>query len=289
MQGVLNVREPLVVNGQTIAGDGCADDTEAIQARLDALRRRGAQPQTCAETGRPDTWPAYASAVYFPAGVYRITSRIIMAQGAAEVTLEGVRALPHDVNDPDPNRGGFIPLVGDAYLLYGREDAQENTPTFRLVGRPEMPVYSEDSRRKWVGENVATGPYKLLSTYGDVVDVPQTAFVRAPETKATPTVALPGIGAHSVTPLRVPLPNASQGDVARVGLPADFPAMLMVTAVALDDEVELRIANPTAKDFEGAKDMRVVVAAGGGPRSGRPLVVLPDPVVPPFTGFQPNP
>jgi hypothetical protein len=55
-------------------GDGCHDDTEAIQAGLDALRRRGSQPEECEKDASLDSWPPYFAGLYLPAGLYRITT-----------------------------------------------------------------------------------------------------------------------------------------------------------------------------------------------------------------------
>ncbi len=60
------------------AGDGCRDDTAAIQAGLDALKRSDALPDTCSKTASLDAWPVYASTLYLPAGIYRITARLII-------------------------------------------------------------------------------------------------------------------------------------------------------------------------------------------------------------------
>ncbi len=77
MEGIYNVRNPPV--GQPAAyGDGCHDDTAAIQAGLDALRRRDSQPKDCIKDDRLDAWPAYFAALYLPAGLYRITSRLLI-------------------------------------------------------------------------------------------------------------------------------------------------------------------------------------------------------------------
>lgn len=55
-------------------GDGCADDTEAIQDALDALSRAGTTPDSCFGTSESASWSPWAVAVYFPAGIYRITA-----------------------------------------------------------------------------------------------------------------------------------------------------------------------------------------------------------------------
>lgn len=73
---ILNVKEPLVTSGGIIppaVGDGCNDDTAAIQAHLDALQRSDATPSGECGTGG-DTWAPWPVAVYFPAGIYRITA-----------------------------------------------------------------------------------------------------------------------------------------------------------------------------------------------------------------------
>jgi hypothetical protein len=55
-------------------GDGCNDDTAAIQDALDVLQRLDDTPPAseCGTGG--DVWTPWAVAVYFPAGLYRITS-----------------------------------------------------------------------------------------------------------------------------------------------------------------------------------------------------------------------
>lgn len=83
-------------------------------------------------------------------------------------------------------------------------------------------------------------------------------------------MTLPLVKGHAVTTLTVTAPAANAGDVVRLGLPATFPATLMVTPVAVAGAVELRLANPTATAYAGGVQVTLVLATGGGPNAGAP-------------------
>lgn len=199
-------------------------------------------------------------------------SILVTALGQADVTLEGVGALPHDPSISDPQQGGLIPLVGPAFLFEAQTDSAGRQPTIYLRDRPRMPVYSAAQRAAWVSPYPAAlgVTYEALYTYSDDYVANSTARVRAPEAKVEASVTLLTVVNHSVQTVTVPLPGAKAGDVVRMGLPAAFPALLMVTAVAVSGAVELRLANPTETNYTGGAQVTVVLAVGGGPNAGAP-------------------
>ena len=199
---------------------------------------------------------------------YEGLSAIVTAQGDAEVTLTAVVVQPHDPEIEDPEEGGFIPLVGPAYLLQAWADPAGRTPTFHLTDRPRMPVYSKGDRIDWPG-TAQYGAYRSLSAYADVFALPTTPLVRAPDVKVTETVMLPTIGAGAVAAVAVPVPGARPGDLVRMGLPASFPDRLTVTPVADTDMVILRLANVIGPKLIGGP-VTLTLTAGGGPLSGGP-------------------
>ena len=67
----------------TAVGDGCADDTLALQEALDAMIRSGdsVSVSACGETGQSrGKWGPYYAGVYLPAGIYRIDGRLRIPQ-----------------------------------------------------------------------------------------------------------------------------------------------------------------------------------------------------------------
>ena len=227
-------------------------------------------------------------------------STIISAGVETEVILSGVQIRPHPVDyinpgsgEPDPDGGGFIPLVGEAHLFQGGEQAGKRPSVFYLLDRPFMPIYASVDRASWLGplappvsgqpprRQYGLRPYKALSVYPAVFGATKMApLVHVPETKVSATVAVQEIGAGSRVSVPVPAPGARPGDLVQVGLPATIPPGVMVTAVAATNQVVLWAYNATGA-LIGAGSHDVMLAVGGGPLAGGPqtLPPLPSPVL----------
>lgn len=130
MYGVLNIREipagSLDPDGNPVSsavGDGCTDDTDAIEGAIRMLKRAGKDPVSCATIGVPSPpnsqWPAYYSGLYLPAGVYRITRPIMINDVHQNLRIFG-----------DGGRGGG--LLRDLGTQFG-VDGETAIPTGTVI------------------------------------------------------------------------------------------------------------------------------------------------------------
>jgi hypothetical protein len=153
MTGVINVQDP----PYSAKGNGCDDDTIAIQAALDALAASVSAstcpPPTngCAEA--TESWPAYQSALYFPPGVYRICDalrlpRLVSVRIFGAGGLGGRRNLDLPVNRPQ----------GSVIVQH-----RDNRPIFRFKENPATGHSLAANSRGWVIERLGFAWHKQQS------------------------------------------------------------------------------------------------------------------------------
>ena len=139
MDGFINVKNPPF--GLTIAnGDGCKDDTSALQDAFDALSRSGASGSTCGEPGSQGEWAPYYAGIYVPAGVYRITQPINIPQLVnCRIFGEGGRG-----GQREPGTG----------LPYGSviQMTEDNAPIFRFANTDTQGVTIERLGFRWANQ-----------------------------------------------------------------------------------------------------------------------------------------
>ena len=143
MNGFLNVKAlPASVSSVSAVGDGCADDTQAIQNAVNVLKRADAVPEDClsgSESNRPPKrWPLYYAGVYFPAGLYRITAPIVMPyMQQTRLFGDGGRELL--------NRDGIPTIPGGSVI---RQDTSDQ-PIFKFVSGDSLGVSIERLGFTW--------------------------------------------------------------------------------------------------------------------------------------------
>lgn len=160
MNGYLNVRDlPASISPISAVGDGCKDDTLAIQAALCALARRWSD--TCGGTATPVTgcfepeapyylkWPTYAAGLYFPAGIYRIT-KLLEIPWLIDVRIFG------DGGRGGQGHGGTDDLPCGSVIRQDNSDA----PIFRFRDTDTAGVTIERLGFTWANRQEAPGTWQ---------------------------------------------------------------------------------------------------------------------------------
>ena len=183
------------------------------------------------------------------------------AGSASTLVLSGVRVLPHDPSVEDLEDGGFTPLNGNTFLLYGAD-----TTHYHLLDPPFMPIYASGKRAEWNGG----GTYSELLLWAEVYTSPNMSqVVQAPEFKGNVNLDFPSIAPGTVRALAVQAPGAQRGDLVRLGPPHDLPPGLMATGVVTQyGVVQVRLFNATSQAVN-PPNRTWMVAAGGGAERGR--------------------